>query len=128
METVKSGFTGEEQPLHKIPVAGKIVGDINDPASVAAQFYQNIKTMYGYKQEIQGRMKERQDVGEFLRETPEARLWSAAENFENRISELNKTRKEMIKREAAPELIKRIDDAKTRSMNQFNELVRRAQR
>ena len=128
VETVKSGFTGEEQPLHKIPVAGKIVGDINDPASVAAQFYQNIKTMYGYKQEIQGRMKERQDVGEFLRETPEARLWSAAENFENRISELNKTRKEMIKREAAPELIKRIDDAKTRSMNQFNELVRRAQR
>ena len=128
VETVKSGFTGEEQPLHKIPVAGKIVGDINDPASVAAQFYQNIKTMYGYKQEIQGRMKERQDVGEFLRETPEARLWSAAENFENRISELNKTRKEMIKREAAPELIKRIDDTKTRAMNQFNELVRRAQR
>ena len=128
VETVKSGFTGEEQPLHKIPVVGKIVGDINDPASVAAQFYQNIKTMYGYKQEIQGRMKERQDVGEFLRETPEARLWSAAESFENRISELNKTRKEMIKREAAPELIKRIDDAKTRAMNQFNELVRRAQR
>ena len=128
VETVKSGFTGEEQPLHKIPVVGKMVGDINDPASVAAQFYQNIKTMYGYKQEIQGRMKERQDVGEFLRETPEARLWSAAENFENRISELNKTRKEMIKREAAPELIKRIDDTKTRAMNQFNELVRRAQR
>ena len=128
VETVKSGFTGEEQPLHKIPVVGKMVGDINDPASVAAQFYQNIKTMYGYKQEIQGRMKERQDVGEFLRETPEARLWSAAENFENRISELNKTRKEMIKREAAPELIKQIDDTKTRAMNQFNELVRQAQR
>ena len=128
VETIKSGFTGEEQPLYKIPIVGKIVGNVNDPASVAAQFYQNIKTMYGYKQEIQGRMKERQDVQEFLREKPEARLWAAAQTFENRNSELNKTRKEMVERGASPELIKRIDDTKTKIMNQFNELVRNAQR
>lgn len=127
-EFIANAMEGKETSSYKIPVVGRYMTDTTEKEAVAAQFYQNIKTMYGYKQEIQGRMKERQDVQEFLREKPEARLWAAAQTFENRNSELNKTRKEMVERGASPELIKRIDDTKTKIMNQFNELVRNAQR
>jgi hypothetical protein len=118
---------GKEEPFepYKVPILGKIYGDINAPASVANKFYLNVKQMAEHENEIKGRKGS--GVSEYLRDNPDARLYRSANRLENEISKLNKTKTELLKRDAPEERIRRIEDQKLRMMKQFNDQVRKLQ-
>jgi hypothetical protein len=116
---------GKDEPFepYKVPILGKLYGDVNAPASVANKFYLNIKQMAEHENEIKGRKGAA--ISAYVRDNPEARLSKSANNLENQISKLNKTKREFIERNASEATIRRIEDQKLRMMKQFNEQVRR---
>ncbi len=118
---------GKEEPFepYKVPILGKVYGDINAPASVANKFYLNVKQMAEHENELKGRKGPA--ISAYIKENPEARLSKMANNLENDISKLNKTKREFIERNAPEDRIRRIEEQKLRMMKQFNEKVKRAQ-
>ena len=122
-ETIKSQFTGEELPTYRKPLVGKIFGDINSPASVSTRFYQTVTEMAQHENEIKGRQKNRENVREYFKEHPEAKLIDQANRIENDISKMNRDKRKLMERNAPKEQIKRIEDRKINIMRQFNQRV-----
>ena len=130
-EAIKSVATGEELPSYRVPIAGKLYGETETNSAISDKFYKNVTRLSKFEDEIKGRAKNREDVQGFLKEHPDARLWSAANNLENSISKLNKSRRELMERPSTPELeaaIKRMDESKYRMMKNFNEQVKNLER
>jgi hypothetical protein len=120
-------LNGEETPEHQVPIAGKIVGDLDSNAAISQKFYTNVKNMAEHELVIKAHRDRRQSSSEYMRDNPEARLWQRANSLENEITKLNKTKKELYQREAPQDRIKRVEDQKIRMMKQFNDQVRRVQ-
>ena len=125
-EFVKAKAEGEEVAPYKVPLAGRFMGDTGSDANARSTFYQNVTQLSKYEDEIKGRAKNHQDVQAFLKEHPEARLYSVANSVENEIIQMNKLRKEMIARGASQDQLKRLNEMKIQRMRQFNELVKKA--
>lgn len=120
-----NSLNGEETPEHQVPIAGKIVGNLESNAAISQKFYTNIKNMAEHEDVIKARRGRRESTSEYMRDNPEARLWQRANTLENEITKLNKNKKELYQREASQERIKRVEDQKVRMMKQFNDQVRR---
>jgi hypothetical protein len=118
-------LNNEDTPEHQVPIAGKIVGDLDSNAAISQKFYTNVKNMAEHELVIKAHRERRQSTAEYMRDNPEARLWQRANSLENEITKLNKTKKELYQREAPKERIKRVEDQKIRMMQQFNDQVRR---
>lgn len=118
-------LNGEETPEHQVPVAGKIIGDLDSNAAISQKFYTNVKNMAEHELVIKAHRDRRESVAEYMRDNPEARLWQRANALENEITKLNKTKKELYQREAPQDRIKRVEEQKIRMMKQFNDQVRR---
>lgn len=125
-EFVQSQVTGEEVAPYKVPLAGRFMGDTGSDANARSKFYQNVTQLSKYEDEIKGRAKNHQNVQEFLKEHPEARLYDAANSVENEVIQMNKMRKELIARGASKEQLKRLNDMKIQRMRQFNQMVDKA--
>ena len=121
---IESQVTGEELPPYKVPIVGRFIGDAESKAADSQRFYANVTMMANFENEIKGRQKNRENVSEFLRENPQARLWMLANNAENQISQLNKTRKELLEKGAPKERIKQIENQKQIIMRRFNDKVK----
>ena len=129
LELAKSAYTGEEQPLYRVPIAGKIYGNVNSEADISHRFYQNATRMSNFKAEIEGRQKNpgTGDPNEVILENPEARLYKAADVAHQQIVKLNKTIKEAQDADAPLERIQMLQENKIRIMRQFNDNVRQLQ-
>jgi hypothetical protein len=120
-QTVKSSITGEELPAYRIPLVGRFYGETQSNAAESQRFYNNIIKMADYENEVKGRIKNKEPVGEYLRENPQARFWQNANNVENQINALNKQKKEFIEKGLPKERIKRIENQKAAIMKRFND-------
>jgi hypothetical protein len=122
---VSNKIQDKETPDYKVPIAGKIVGDLNSPPAISQRFYSNVTKMAEHEASIKGRMQRRESVTEYMRNNPEASMWRRANTLENEISKLNRRRREMVEKQEPIERIKKLDDQKTRMMKQFNDQVRK---
>ena len=120
-QAIASQVTGEELPPYKVPIAGRFIGDAESKAADSQRFYANVTKMADFENEIKGRQKNREDVAGFLRDNPQARLWVLANSTENQISQLNKTRKELLEKGAPKERIQQIENQKQVIMRRFND-------
>lgn len=120
-EFLQSTVTGEPVEPHRVPLVGKIVGDLGAPAAVANKFYGNITTLAEHEQEIKGRIKNRQSPAEYIREYPESRLFEAANKLENEISKINRTIRDLQKQEGREKQVETLKNRKTEMMKRFNE-------
>jgi len=114
----------EELPSYQIPLAGRFYGDINSPAANSQHFYDNVTKMAEYESTIKGMRERKENVADFIRENPDARLWQQANNAENQISQINKQIKDAEKRGLPEERIKALNDRKQVIMTNFNERVK----
>jgi hypothetical protein len=122
-QTVKAAVTGEELPAYRIPLAGRFYGETQSNAAESQRFYDNIIRMADHENEVKGRIKNKEPVGEYLRENPQARFWRTANNVENQINQLNKQKKEFIEQGLPRERIKRIENQKAAIMKRFNDQI-----
>jgi len=120
-QTIKSAITGEELPSYRIPLAGRFYGETQSNAAESQRFYNNIVKMADHENEIKGRIKNKEPVGPYLKEYPEARMWQMANTVENQINALNKQKKEFIERGLPKDRIKRIENQKATIMKRFND-------
>ena len=127
-EFVQSSATGEPIEPHRIPLVGKIVGDLGAPAAVANKFYSNITRLAEHEAEIKGRIKKKESPAEYLREYPEARLFQPANKLENEISKINRTIRELQAMEGKEKQIETLRNKKTQLMKKFNERYDAAQK
>ena len=123
----ESKVTGEELPTNKVPILGRFYGDTKEQSAVATRFYENITEINEHKNEIKGRIDNREGgVAEYRRENPEAALVPYAKAVEREVSELRRRKREMLARDASPESIKIIEERIRRKMQQLNDRVDRA--
>jgi hypothetical protein len=127
-QTVSSVITGEELPEHKIPLAGRFYGNVKSGASQASKFYENVKEINIHDNEVKGRRENRENVSEYLREHPEARLVDRAKEAQRNIANLKKRKAALIEKDAPKESVTAIENQITRQMQRFNEAVERAQK
>jgi hypothetical protein len=130
-EAAKALATGEELPSYRVPIAGKLYGETDTNSAISDKFYKNVTRLSKFEDEIKGRAKNQEDVQGFLKDHPDARLWSTANNLENAISKITKTKRQLLERPSSPEIeetIKRLDAQKYRMMKNFNEQVKNLER
>ena len=125
-KAVSSVFTGEEIPSYQRPVVGRFVGETGSQASVAQKFYANVTRMTDHENEIKGRKKNQENIPEYLKDYPEARLWRKANSVENEINALNKQKRLFIEKGFPKERIQAIEAKKTMKMQKFNDQVKAA--
>jgi hypothetical protein len=125
-QTAKAVATGETEDLasYQIPVLGRFYGDTQSPAANSQHFYDNVTRMAEHEATIKGMRERHENVAEYLRDNPEARMWQQANNIENQISAINKQKKQWIKAERPEEQIKMLDDRKQALMQRFNDRIR----
>lgn len=123
-QTATSAVTGEDLPVHKIPLFGRFYGDTTGQSSQAAEFYSNLRELNEHENEIKGRRKAGQDVLEYRRENPEASLIQYGNLAERQLQALRKRKRELVVKEAPKEKIAKVDERITAIMTRLNERVR----
>ena len=126
-ESIGAKVKGEEQPMYRVPLAGKFFGETKTPAATSSRFYDNIEIMNAHEHEIKKRQEKREPTTEYLKENPEARLWKEANAAQKTIGNINKEKKAATERGASKATIDAINERKVKAMKAFNDRVRAAQ-
>lgn len=123
--TIRSSVTGEELPPHAIPLAGRFYGDTKGSSAVSNAFYENLKEMNIHENTIKGMRQRKENVQEYFRENPEARMFEEAGRVEREVQALRKRRRELVEKEAPKESVRAIEARITARMTRFNEKIKR---
>jgi hypothetical protein len=123
-------YEGEETPAYRVPLANRFLGETKTEASTAARFYDNVTMLARHENVLNGRIDNKGDVQGYYKENPIARYAFVANDFENDVSSLNRTMSDLRKLPDTKEnkdKIKRVKEAKLKTMETLNNLVRKAQ-
>ena len=112
--------TGEELATYNIPIAGRLVGNIQQKAAQTGRFYDNIKALNEHQAEIEGRMARGEDITEYVNENPEAMLYQLGDKTYSKISKLRQLKKTLEESGASRDQTKAIDDAMLNLMVSLN--------
>jgi len=126
-ESVRAKVAGEEQPMYRVPVAGKFLGETKTPAAISSRFYDNLERMNTFEHEIKQRETNKEPTDKYMKANPTAFMWKEANAAQRDVSKLNKEKRLAIERKASKEEIKKIDERKTERMKEFNDKVRATQ-
>ena len=126
-QTIRSTITGEELPPNKMPLVGRFYGDTKGSSSVANKFYENLLMLNKHENEIKGRAKNSENVQEYLRDNPEARLFQSANTVERNVQQLRKLRNELVEKDAPKERIKAMEANITKQMSTLNDSIEKAE-
>jgi hypothetical protein len=122
--TVEKTITGEELPSYKIPLAGRFYGETKSSAAESGRFYKNMEKLNKHENEIKGRRENKQPLGDYLQENPEARLAPMARKVYQDVRDLRKRREALLERDASRESIQAVEKMITRKMQVLNERVK----
>ena len=124
--TATSIVTGDELPMHKVPLIGRFYGSTEGQAPQANKFYANLKKLNEHGATVKGLRADRRnaEVMEYLRDNPDARLFEAAGKAERKVSELRARRRALAERDASKAELKRVDDLITAQMVQLNDRMK----
>jgi hypothetical protein len=122
--TIRSRFTGEELPAQAIPIAGRFYGDTKGSSAVSNAFYENLKQMNIHENTVKGMRKRKENVQEYFRDNPEARMFEEAGRVEREVQALRKRRRELVEKKAPKESVRAIEERITARMKRFNDKVK----
>ena len=123
-KSIGAAIKGEELATFNIPIVGRMIGDIKQKTVETSRFYDNVRSMNEHQQEIDGRLKEGEDIESYLNKYPEAGLYKYADKVYNKINKLKQERKKMKESGASDEDLKGYDEAILSVMAGFNETVK----
>jgi len=125
---IRSKITGEELPAHSVPILGRFYGDTKESSSVANQFYQNLIKMNEYEDTVKGMAQRKENVGQFLKENPEAVLYKMADQVERNVQKLRKLRHNQVEKEASKEVVKGTEKLITNQMLILNDQIEKLEK
>jgi hypothetical protein len=115
---------GEELATFNVPIVGRLIGDVKQKTVETSRFYDNIKSMNEHQQEIDGRLKQGEDIEAYLNKYPEAGLYKYADKVYNKLTKMKQERKKLKERGATDADLKGYDEAILSLMMGFNETVK----
>lgn len=120
-QMLANAAVGEETAPHKVPLLGSFYGDTQSDANVRSRFFNTMKQI----NEVTSGVKRREDTGQsaydIISKNPFYRYSELAKSVNKDINELNKQKTALINRNASTAEIRRVEDAKLRIMQRFNE-------
>jgi hypothetical protein len=118
--------SGEELPMHKIPLVGRFIGTTEGQSAEASRFYDNLRELGEHKVEIDGLKKDHRsaELMAYLRDNKEARLVQSADHIQREVSKLQKAKRALIAKGASPDQVRFIDVRITAMMKRLNDQVR----
>jgi hypothetical protein len=119
---IESFATGEELATYNIPIAGRLVGNVQQKAAQTNRFYQNVRILNEHQEEIEGRINKGEDISEYIDRYPEASLYQAGDKIYSRIRKLKDIRKTMQEYGAGREDLQSIDEAMLGLMSSLNDI------
>lgn len=122
---VAAPFTGDELPAYKVPLLGRIYGNVRGSAGQSEKFYENVKTLNQVENELRGRARNQEDAKTYLNEEPLTALAGTADGYARRVSELRRMRREVVAA-AQPgyrQVADQIDQQLTATMAELNKRV-----
>ena len=124
-QTFTSLSTGEELPSYKVPLVSRFFGDTKETAAEANKFYENLKRLNEHGAELDGYRKNpgAGNVGEYLKENPEARLVAMARHTQEILSNINKQKRLAIQRELPKERVKQLEELARVQMHRLNDRI-----
>ncbi len=126
-QTASATITGEDLPVHKIPLVGRFYGNAETQSAQSSKFYATINRLNEHEAEIKGLQKDRKgaELSEYLAENPEARLFKMANAVELDVQKMRRMKRELLALGAPQERIKALEERITAKMTQFNQTVAR---
>lgn len=125
-QTATAMSSGEDLPLYKIPLVGRVLGSAEGSSQEATKFYSNLKRMNAHELEVKGRIKNRESVSEYYQENPDAKLWRMSNSAEATIARLNQRKRDMIEKGGSKEAVKTIELLTATHMKRFNDRIEAA--
>jgi len=125
-QTAGTALTGEELAPYKIPLLGRFYGDTNSAASESGKYYENLKSIYAHKSEMDGRRKAGESVAEYMRENPGSKLVPFATATTRELDKLKDQKKLLIERSAPTEDVRAIEERIKERMRAFNRRIESA--
>lgn len=124
--TGRSFATGEDLPVYKMPLIGRLAGNANEAAAERSRYYSTLRQINMHENEIKGRRENGQGatVAEYLRDNPDARLISVARDAERDVRALQKRKRDLVERGASPETVRLLEERIARRMKQLNDRAR----
>jgi hypothetical protein len=122
--SIEKTATGEDLPPYKIPLYGRFFGETKSSAAESNRFYKNMERLNRLDLEVKGRREDKEPIGDFIRENPEARLLPLANKTYKDIQELRKRRAALLERDAPKESIQAVEKMITRRMQALNDRVK----
>jgi hypothetical protein len=119
-------MSGEQVPMHKIPLVGRFVGTTEGQSAEASRFYNNLREIGLHKVELDGLRKANRgaDAAAYLRENPQAQLVAMAERQHNEVTKMVKAKRALIAKGTPPEQVRLLDARVTMMMKSLNDRVR----
>jgi hypothetical protein len=127
-ESVKSLFTSEPQPIHRVPIVGRFYGDTKSQSAIQNKFYNNVTLMNKYANEVKRLEENGRDPAKFFKAYPAAVLYEEVNGYYNEVNQMNTEKKEMLKAKVPLKEIQKFEQSKTQLMKEFNDQVRQVQR
>lgn len=115
--------TGEDLPLHKIPLVGRFYGDTTGQSSEASKFYGTLEKLAEHKGALD-RMKDAhasEAYQDYLRKHPESRLYGRAASVQREVANLRKLKRQLLDRGADRAKIRQVEDRMKAVMARFNQ-------
>jgi hypothetical protein len=125
-KSIGAAVKGEELATFNIPIVGRMVGDIKQKTVETSRFYDNVRSMNEHQQEIDGRLKQGEDIDSYLEKYPEAAMYKYADRVYNKINKLKQKRKKLKESGGDDADLKAYDDAILEIMTTFNETLKDA--
>jgi hypothetical protein len=91
---------------------------------VSSTYYRNLTRLNEHAAEIKGLREDRQPLGDYFQQYPEARAWQMANAIERQVNQLKRRRRVMLERGASKESVKQIERMITRKMEVLNQRVK----
>jgi hypothetical protein len=129
-QSASGAMSGEDVPLHKIPLVGRFVGTTEGQAAEAARYYDNLREIGSHKVQIDGLRKDGRgaEISAYVRENSAATLVPMATAIQREVTELQHRKRDLIKKDAPPERVKLVDQQITSRMKLLNDRARKLEK
>jgi hypothetical protein len=126
-QTVSAPFTGDELPVHKIPLAGRLVGSTAAISGQSERFYENIRTLNGIEREVKGLAMTGGDVDGYIDSEPRASLIRLGNLAESQVKKLRESQR-ALRKIGDTSTASEIDNSVIEVMKNLNTEMRAANR
>lgn len=126
-QAVAAPFTGDELPAHKIPLLGRLYGNVRGPSAESGNFHENVRELNELENELKGRAQDGGDVEGLRKKEPLVGLIGRGAAAERQIQQLRKQRNVATKDGDAAR-VKEINEQIGAVMKDLNREVARARK